>query len=176
MKVASNHLDFGYCLVCRLGSRFSLLIGLEVAVTKEYKNNHSIGFAMDRVIVAGAYGAGAVSVGCFNLAVVIGLEVASIHLGFGFCLVGVFRCRFLLLVGLEVAVPKEDKNNHFRPFAMRHFMFAGTYGADAVSGDCFNPAVVIGLEVASINLGFGYCLFIFAGTHGADAVFGHGVH
>ena len=78
----------------------------------------------------------------------------------------------MLSVGLEVAVAKENKNNNFRPFAMRHFMFAGTYGADAVSGDCFNPSVVIGLEGASIHLGFGYCLLMFAGTHGADAVSG----
>jgi hypothetical protein len=45
------------------------------------KNNHLIGFSMGLVIVAGAYGAGAVSVGCFNLAVAIGIEAATIHLG-----------------------------------------------------------------------------------------------
>ena len=65
------------------GSMFSILIGLEVAVTQENKNNHFIGSAMGLVIVAGAYGADAVSVGCFNLAVAIGIEAASIHLGFG---------------------------------------------------------------------------------------------
>ena len=60
-----------------------LSIGLEVAVAKENKNNHFIGFSMGLVDVAGAYGADAVPVGCFNLAVDIGIEAASIHLGFG---------------------------------------------------------------------------------------------
>ena len=95
MKFASNHSDFGYRLVCRFGVVFSLLIGLEVAVTQENKNNHFIGSAMGRAIVAGAYGADAVSV-----------LVASTALGLVFCFVGVFRYRLLPQVGLEVAVPK----------------------------------------------------------------------
>ncbi len=47
-----------------------------------------------------------------------------------------------MLVG-EVAGAKENKNNRFIGFA------------EAVSGDCFNPAVTIGLEVASIHWDFG---------------------
>ena len=49
---------------------------------EENMNNHFIGIAMGHVFVAGAYGAGAVSGECFNLAVIIGAEVASIHLDF----------------------------------------------------------------------------------------------
>ena len=53
---------------------------------------------MGRVIVAGAFGAGAVSGGCFNLALAIGIDVASIHLGFGHC-----GCTFCTFCALEVA-------------------------------------------------------------------------
>ena len=52
-----------------------------LVVTKEKNNNHFIGFSMGLVNVAGAHGADAVSVGCFNLAVAIGIEAATIHLG-----------------------------------------------------------------------------------------------
>ena len=127
----------------------------EVAGTKENKNNHCSDFAMDHIIGAGAYGAGAGAGGGFNPAVVIGLVVANIHSSVGFGLVGALSCRLLMLVGSEGAVAKENKNNHFRPFAMGHFTLVGTHGADAVSGDCSNLAVDIGLEVASFHLGPG---------------------
>ena len=48
----------------------------------------------------------------------------------------------LLLVG-EVAGTKENKNNRFIGFA------------EAASGDCFDLAVIIGREGASIQLNFG---------------------
>merc|ERR1712061_131735 len=37
------------------------------------------------VIVAGAYGAGEVSGGCFNPAVALGIDASSYRLGFGWC-------------------------------------------------------------------------------------------
>ena len=108
---ACIHLDLGYCLGCRLGRRSSLLDGM-TAVTKESKNNHCIGSATGHVIVVGSHGAGAVSGGCFNPAVVRGLEVACIHVDLCYCLGGRLRCSSSLLVGMK-AVTKESKNNHF---------------------------------------------------------------
>ena len=61
--------------------KFWFLVNLHLAVTKEKKNNRFIGFSMGLFIVAGAYGADAVSVGCFNLAVAFGIEAATIQLG-----------------------------------------------------------------------------------------------
>merc|ERR1719174_3547795 len=43
------------------------------------------GLAIGFVIVAGVYGAGAVSGGCFNPAVAFGIDVSSAHLGLGWC-------------------------------------------------------------------------------------------
>ncbi len=56
---------------------------------------------------------------------------------------------------LEVAAAKENKINHFLCLASGRFVVGGTHGADAVSGDCSNLALDIGLEAASFHLGFG---------------------
>jgi len=55
--------------------------------------NQFYGLAIGFVIIAGAYGAGAVSGGCFNPAVAIGIDTSSIMKGFGWCLVyTIFEC------------------------------------------------------------------------------------
>merc|ERR1719499_1056295 len=61
---------------------------LNVAVASKSGNspNQFFGLAIGYVIVAGAYGPGAVSGGCFNPAVAIGIDVVSAKLGFGWCL------------------------------------------------------------------------------------------
>merc|ERR1719287_331146 len=62
---------------------------LNVAVAKKNatEGGQYYGLAIGYVIVAGAYGAGAVSGGCFNPAVAVGIDVSSAHLGIGWCLV-----------------------------------------------------------------------------------------
>ncbi len=126
LEVANVHSDFGYRLVCRLSCKFLSLVVWE-AVAKENKNNH---------------GAEVVSRECFDPAVIMGFEVANIHWAFGDSLGCRLRCKFLLCFEWE-AVAKENKNNRFIGFA------------EAVLGVCFNPAVIIGLEVASIHLDLG---------------------
>ena len=61
---------------------------------------------------------------------------------------------------MNLAVAKENQINHVFVLASGRFVFAGTYGAEAGSGDCFNPAVIIGLEVASWSAvkAFGHCV------------------
>merc|ERR1719379_2732732 len=49
--------------------------------------NQFYGLAIGFVIVAGGYGAGHISGGCFNPAVAFGIDVSSAQLGFGYCLV-----------------------------------------------------------------------------------------
>ena len=87
---------------------------MNVAVAKENKKNHFYGLAIGRlivkknhfyglaighVIVARAYGAGAASGGCFNLAVAIGLYVASYCLVYTACeVVGALLAAGLLRV------------------------------------------------------------------------------
>jgi len=76
--------------LCELLYTFMLcFVVCNVAVTKDKKvaDNQYYGLAIGFVVVAGAYGAGAVSGGCFNPAVAIGIDVSSIHMGFGWSLV-----------------------------------------------------------------------------------------
>merc|ERR1719387_1337229 len=56
---------------------------LNVAATKAWDGNQFYGLAIGFVIIAGAYGAGAISGGCFNPAVALGIDVSSAGLGFG---------------------------------------------------------------------------------------------
>mmetsp|Transcript_5799 Transcript_5799/g.13789 ORF Transcript_5799/g.13789 Transcript_5799/m.13789 type:complete len:476 (-) Transcript_5799:39-1466(-) len=51
------------------------------------KNANSYGLAIGFVIVAGAYGAGSISMGCFNPAVAFGIDVASAWFGVYYCVI-----------------------------------------------------------------------------------------
>jgi aquaporin Z len=58
-----------------------------VACSKKHAGkNQFYGLAIGFVVVAGGYGAGHISGGCFNPAVAIGIDVSSAGLGFGWCI------------------------------------------------------------------------------------------
>jgi len=60
---------------------------LNVACSKMHAGkNQFYGLAIGFVVVAGGYGAGHISGGCFNPAVAIGIDVSSAGLGFGWCI------------------------------------------------------------------------------------------
>ncbi|CAE8676361.1 unnamed protein product [Polarella glacialis] len=74
--------------LCELLYTFMLcFVVLSVAAAKKNVQEKSqyYGLAIAFVIIAGAYGAGAVSSGCFNPAVAMGIDVSSVGLGFGWC-------------------------------------------------------------------------------------------
>merc|ERR1719329_1502667 len=61
---------------------------LNVAASKmDGGKNQYYGLAIGFVIVAGGYGAGHISGGCFNPAVAFGIDISSAALGFGWCIV-----------------------------------------------------------------------------------------
>mmetsp|Transcript_126885 Transcript_126885/g.237176 ORF Transcript_126885/g.237176 Transcript_126885/m.237176 type:complete len:497 (-) Transcript_126885:135-1625(-) len=75
--------------LCELLYTFMLcFVVLNVAAAKKYakEGNQWYGLSIGFVIVAGAYGAGAISGGCFNPAVAIGIDTSSFTKGFGWCL------------------------------------------------------------------------------------------
>jgi aquaporin Z len=60
---------------------------LNVAASRVHGGqNQFYGLAIGFVVVAGGYGAGHISGGCFNPAVAIGIDVSSAGIGFGWCL------------------------------------------------------------------------------------------
>merc|ERR1719271_1497846 len=64
----------------------------------------------------------------------------------------------LCFVVLRAAVSQMNPaNNEYFGLAIGFVIVAGGYAAGWISGGAFNPAVAIGLDVASAGLGFGYC-------------------
>merc|ERR1719345_639860 len=61
---------------------------LNVAASKMHAGrNEFFGLAIAFVVVAGGYGGGHISGGCFNPAVAFGIDMSSITSGFGWCIV-----------------------------------------------------------------------------------------
>jgi len=64
----------------------------------------------------------------------------------------------LCFVVLNVAVATKSEKNEYYGIAIGFVVIAGAFGAGAVSGGCFNPAVALGIDVASAWIGFGWCI------------------
>jgi len=79
--------DFIGAGLCEIFYTFMLcFVVLNVAPTKHHPNgNDFYGLAIGFVMVAGAYGAGVVSGGCFNPAVAVAIDLGSPKFGFGWC-------------------------------------------------------------------------------------------
>jgi aquaporin Z len=94
---------------------------LNVACSTKSGNcpNQFYGLAIGFVIVAGAYGAGAVSGGCFNPAVAFGIDVSSAHKGFGWSFVYlIFECFGAVLAsGLHRVVRPQEYGMSIDPIA-----------------------------------------------------------
>merc|ERR1719440_2230375 len=79
----------------------------------------------------------------------------------GFSVVAAALCEILYtfmlcFVVLNVAAVKKGCQQYFG-LAIGFVIIAGAYGAGAVSGGCFNPAVAFGIDVSSAHLGLGWC-------------------
>merc|ERR1719195_616500 len=76
--------------------------------------NQFYGLAIGWVIVAGAYGSGAVSGGCFNPAVAIGIDTESLNVGFGWSIVyTAFECigAALAVLAFQLVLPEEKSED-----------------------------------------------------------------
>jgi len=82
--------------------------------------------------------------------------------GFGVASAGLAEVIYtfvLCFVVLNCAASKKngcDTGNQFYGLAIGFVIVAGAYGAGAISGGCFNPAVALGLDVSSAGVGFGW--------------------
>jgi len=68
-----------------------------------------------------------------------------------------YTCMLCFTV-LNVACTKKNEGNTYFGLAIGFVIIAGAYGAGAISGGCFNPAVALGIDVSSAGLGFGWGL------------------
>mmetsp|Transcript_50609 Transcript_50609/g.90835 ORF Transcript_50609/g.90835 Transcript_50609/m.90835 type:complete len:454 (+) Transcript_50609:51-1412(+) len=83
--------------------------------------------------------------------------------GFGWTNAGLCELLYtfmLCFVVLNVAAASKNRTegNQYYGLAIGFVIIAGAYGAGAVSGGCFNPAVALGIDMSSAFLGFGWCL------------------
>jgi len=104
----------------------------------------------------------------FSYTMMLGTSV-NVAPATGFSLLKAGACEtlytfMLCFVVLNVAAAKKnaaEKNQYFG-LAIGFCVVAGAYGAGAVSGGCFNPAVALGLDASSYSVGFGNSLAYIA--------------
>jgi len=68
----------------------------------------------------------------------------------------------LCFVVANVAAANAAAGKEYYGLAIGFVVIAGAYGAGAVSGGCFNPAVALGIDLSSFLLGFGYSMAYMA--------------
>lgn len=102
--------------------------------------------------------------------------------GFGWLNAGVaeliYTCVLCFVVMNVAAAGKNaDEKNQYYAIAIGFVIIAGAYGAGAVSGGCFNPAVALGIDASALVAGssFGWCtvytVFELAGAAIAAVLF-----
>eukprot|EP00747_Dinoflagellata_sp_TGD_P126013 gnl/TRDRNA2_/TRDRNA2_174230_c4_seq6.p1 gnl/TRDRNA2_/TRDRNA2_174230_c4~~gnl/TRDRNA2_/TRDRNA2_174230_c4_seq6.p1 ORF type:complete len:456 (-),score=83.06 gnl/TRDRNA2_/TRDRNA2_174230_c4_seq6:107-1474(-) len=99
---------------------------LNVAASKRHSGkNQFYGLAIGFVIVAGGYGAGHISGGCFNPAVAFGIDVSSAKLGFGWALAytGFEVVGAALAAALFRVCRPEDFNESLHGAAVEHYHY-----------------------------------------------------
>merc|ERR1719471_1569767 len=81
--------EWWQAMLCEFFYTFVLcFVVLNCAASKKIGGkNQFYGLAIGFVIVAGAYGSGAVSGGCFNPAVAVAIDTVSFAQGFGWCII-----------------------------------------------------------------------------------------
>jgi aquaporin Z len=107
---------------------------LNVACSKQHAGkNQFYGLAIGFVVIAGGYGAGHISGGCFNPAVAWGIDVSSAGIGFGWCLaytIFEFIGAALAAVLFGICRPEEKEDGPPREYTMGSKLiseFLGTY-------------------------------------------------
>lgn len=96
---------------------------LNVACAKQHAGKQFYGIAIGFVVIAGGYAAGHLSGGVFNPAVAFGVDVSSLHLGFGWCLAyTIFECLgAVAAAGLYKICRPDDFEGYTAPSAAEKF-------------------------------------------------------
>jgi len=162
--------------LCELLYTFMLcFVVLNVAVAKKNatEGGQYFGLAIGYVIVAGAYGAGAVSGGCFNPAVAFGIDVSSAHLGFGACLAYIaFELAGAALAAvMYMLVRPEDFDKEKSPAVPMISEFLGTYILVLTVGlNVLGKSPAAAFSIAASLMSMIYALGDVSGAHFNPAV------
>jgi len=143
---------------------------LRTAVSKGQSGNHPevFGLAIGFTVVAGGYGGGAISMGCFNPAVAFGVDVSSANLGFHWCI----WYTIAELVGAALAVSvhkfvdgKTETSHKFVAEFVGTFFLVLTVGLNVLT---LSPAGA--LSIAASLMCMIYCFADVSGSHFNPAV------
>merc|ERR1719224_349458 len=107
-----GHLELG--LAEALYTFLLVFLVLNTAASTKNSQNQFFGLAIGFTVIAGGYGAGHISGGCFNPAIALAIDVSSAAIGFGYCLPYVvfeFAGAFLAVTLFHVCRPEERKKD-----------------------------------------------------------------
>merc|ERR1719222_250710 len=148
-------------------------MNVAVARKNQQECGQYFGLAIAYVIIAGAYGAGAVSGGCFNPAVAFGIDVSSAHLGFGACLAYIaFELAGAALAAvMYMLVRPEDFDKEKSPIASLLSEFLGTYMLVLTVGlNVLGKSPAAAFSIAASLMSMIYALGDVSGAHFNPAV------
>lgn len=160
VSIASVLMVAIYCLGGISGANFNPAVSLALGVSKAMEGPgllwKEVGIYMGVQIIAGISAAISYSI-LFHDSFALGPAEGFSWWQAGLC---EFLYTFMLcFVVLNVAVANKSENspNEFYGLAIGFVIVAGAYGAGAVSGGCFNPAVAIAIDVSSFKKSVGMC-------------------
>eukprot|EP00929_Paragymnodinium_shiwhaense_P004077 TRINITY_DN1047_c1_g2_i1.p1 TRINITY_DN1047_c1_g2~~TRINITY_DN1047_c1_g2_i1.p1 ORF type:complete len:451 (+),score=116.20 TRINITY_DN1047_c1_g2_i1:64-1416(+) len=162
VSIASVLMVMIYALGGVSGANFNPAVSVTLGITKTMGGP---GFYWDTVglYIAAQLGAGVLAGLAYStlFGKAFNLEPAP---GFTMFQAGVCELLYtfmLCFVVLNVAVAKKNGTEKGQYFGLSigYVIIAGAFGAGAISGGCFNPAVALGIDLSSAYLGFGACLF-----------------
>jgi len=143
-----------YALGKSSGANFNPAVSLALGINKNLPWDQVAIYAVTQ-IVAGIAGGGCY-LGMFGHS--FNLAPAKGHTMLQAGIAELLYTFMLCFVVLNVAASKfHGGQNQFYGIAIGFVIVAGAYSAGAVSGGCFNPAVAIGIDVASAYFGVFYC-------------------
>mmetsp|Transcript_135378 Transcript_135378/g.249038 ORF Transcript_135378/g.249038 Transcript_135378/m.249038 type:complete len:454 (-) Transcript_135378:66-1427(-) len=144
------------------GANFNPAVSVTLGIVKSMGHKGGLDWATAGIYCIVQIIAGILAACCYSLLFNTPFNLAPAK-GFNFISAGTCEMLYtfmLCFVVLNVAAANKCKTeeNQWYGLAIGFVVVAGAYGAGAVSGGCFNPAVAIGIDTSSAGLGFGWCL------------------